>query len=410
MTEALTLKNALLPKSLLRTPEQVGGVPQGDSLHGDLLIGDGQRVNLLPPSQGAPQHLVMTPLTECHVHLDKCFTFSRLNYTGGDLAAAIQAQALDRATWTPQDIETRATRALDDLYAAGCRRLRTHVDWSYGAEATTPPVAWHVLTEIAEAQRDRIDIQIAPLVTIDDLADLDTAEVIARMAAQKSSVLGAFVLGQPDQAKGIENAFLMAQRHDLALDFHVDETLDATFGGLELIADMALKMRLDQPVLCGHACTLSTKPATDRARILDKLAQAGITLAVLPSTNLYLQGRTTDAPSARGLAPIHALQSAGVSVAIGTDNVEDAFYPLGRFDPRTSLELAFSAAHLDPPLGQYLPLITQNAERAMGHEPAWIDTSAARDLLVYDVPSVANFITSKTAPKPLTDLLKGARA
>ena len=407
MTEVLSFANALLPKSLLRDPDRLGGQSVGDCLNGDLTVRNGRIIGLSEPTQTHPPRLVMPPLAECHVHLDKCFTFSRLSYQGGDLSAAIEAQALDRAGWTAEDIRQRATRAVGDLLASGCRRLRTHVDWSYGPDAATPPLAWHVLAEVAEAFRGQAEIQLAPLVSIEDLADRATADAIARICAASSKVLGAFVLGQAEQAQGIENAFAVAKAHDLALDFHVDETLDPSFHGLELIADAALAFRLDRPVLCGHACNLATKPEADRGRIIDKLARAGITIAVLPTTNLYLQGRGD--PMGRGMAPVRALQAGGVPVVIGTDNVEDAFFPLGRFDPRAALELAVSVAHLDPPFGSNLPMITTSSEKAMGFSPSWIDQTDVKDLLVYDVASVANFITSNTTPAPLRDALKGAK-
>ena len=111
----------------------------------------------------------------------------------------------------------------------------------------------------------------------------------------------------------------------------------------------------------------------------------------------------------RGMAPVRALQAGGVPVVIGTDNVDDAFFPLGRFDPRAALELAVSVAHLDPPFGSNLPMITTSSEKAMGFSPSWIDQTDVKDLLVYDVASVANFITSNTTPAPLRDALKGAK-
>lgn len=410
MTEVQSIANVLIPRSLLKDWERIGGQLLGDCLFGDLMVQSGRIIGLTSPTAAEPCYLLMTPLTECHVHLDKCFTFSRLSYQGGDLSAAIEAQAFDRESWTPEDIRLRAIKAVDELLASGCRRLRTHVDWTYGTHATTPPMAWHVLTEVAADYRGKIDIQLAPLASIDDLANRQTAEALAQICASASNVLGAFVFGQAEQARGIENAFAVAQDHGLALDFHVDETLDPSFQGLELIADAALKYRIDQPILCSHACNLANKTDDDRARIIDKLARAGITLAVLPTTNLYLQGREPGKANDRGLAPIDALRAAGVPVVLGTDNVEDAFFPLGRFDPRAALERAVSAAHLDPPFEQYLPMITNTSEAALGYGPSWIDQSNVDDLLLYEAPSVAKFITSNAEPVPLSAKLKGAQS
>jgi cytosine deaminase len=408
MTERRTLENVRIPKSLLRDPKSFGGVEEGDCLVGALIVEGGKIRGLRTDfeTKTAPS-FVLPKLTECHAHLDKCRTFARLNYTGGDLEAAILAQAEDRDQWTQADVRRRASTALDDLVLAGCGTVRSHVDWTHGAAAQTAPLAWHVLNELAQDRKDEIALQCAPLVSIENLADVDTARTIAEFCVQSSGVLGAFVFGQEGLIHGIENAFSVAQTHGLALDFHVDEGLDPSLNGLEVIADAALAQGFEGPVLCGHACSLAAKPSDIVARIGDKLAKAGITVAILPPTNLYLQGRTAKGTGPRGLAPIKHLQRLGVEVVLGTDNVQDAFFPLGQFDPRRTLELAISAAHLDPPFSDHLTMITTAAESAIGLSPTWIDDAMATDLLVFDAQSTAEFLTSHKAPTSLETRLKG---
>jgi diadenosine tetraphosphatase ApaH/serine/threonine PP2A family protein phosphatase len=114
----------------------------------------------------------------------------------------------------------------------------------------------------------------------------------------------------------------------------VDEGLDPALDGLELIADVAADMRFEGPVLCGHACSLASRNDDDVARIADKLADRGIAVAALPATNLYLQGRNAGTPDRRGITRLHELAARGVKIVIGTDNVRDAFCPVGRHDPR----------------------------------------------------------------------------
>ncbi|NNM01705.1 MAG: cytosine deaminase, partial [Gammaproteobacteria bacterium] len=70
----------------------------------------------------------------------------------------------------------------------------------------------------------------------------------------------------------------------------------------------------------------------DRARVIDKLGRAGITVIALPRTNLYLQDRDSSFPLLRGIAPVKELLEAGVAVRFASDNVRDAFYPFGDAD------------------------------------------------------------------------------
>ncbi|MBE1284001.1 MAG: amidohydrolase family protein [Rhodobacteraceae bacterium] len=404
----LVLENVLVPRSLLRDASGFGGVPEQECLAGDLVICDGlvRGLEARADTTGA-QGIVMPLLSECHVHLDKCHTISRMGGVGGDLRAAIDAQRMDRALWTPEDLRQRAERGLGELIGAGCGTVRSHVDWSAEEEATTPPVAWHVLTELAQDYADRVQMQVAPLTNTTDLADPDRADAIGRIIAERNGVLGLFVLDQPDRQAGVAAAFRVADKYGLALDFHVDEGLAPGLDGLEIIADTALKTGFQGPILCGHACSLMNRTGDDLQRLLEKLARAGITVASLPSSNLYLQGRGDGAPDRRGLTRIRELQAAGVPVAVGTDNVRDAFCPLGRHDPRHSLALAALAAHLDPPFGDYLPMITTNAQTGLGLAPLFVDGAAIGDLLLFDATSTADLLAGGSAPRPLAAVVKG---
>ena len=351
--------------------------------------------------------MVLPRLTECHVHLDKCHSISRMDGVGGDLRAAIDAQAADRRGWTAADIRTRAERGLNELIAAGCGAVRSHVDWGTGDAPLGPSPAWPVLLELAQDYRDRVTLQVAPLTGVDDLCDAQAADDVGRQIARTGGVLGTFVLDQAGRHQGIRTAFAVAEKYGLALDFHVDEGLGEGLDGLEIIADTALETGFQGPVLCGHACSLMNLSGDRLARLADKLARAGIAVACLPTTNLYLQGRTDGTPDRRGLTRVRELRAAGVAVLAGTDNVRDAFCPLGRHDPLHALALTVLGAHLDPPYGACLPMITTNAQTALGLAPISVDGAAIGDLILFDAETMPDLLAGGLTPTPLATALQG---
>mgnify|MGYP000207761508 CR=1 FL=1 len=404
----LILPYVQVPRSMVREPGQFGGHQDQDCIRGDLVI-QGGIVRRMQAASGQAQagHVVMPKLTECHVHLDKCHTISRMGEVGGDLQAAIAAQSEDRETWTTDDIRERATRGLEELIRAGCGTVRSHVDWSHGKDATSPTPAWHVLSELAQDHQGKVDLQVAPLVGADDLALPGVADEIGRLIAKSGSVLGVFVLDQPNRQAGMLAAFRVAEKYGLALDFHVDEGLDPNLDGLGMIARTAIETGFQGPVLCGHACSLMNLQGDPLKTLVETLVSSGLTIASLPTSNLYLQGRTSGTPDRRGLTRIRELRSAGVPVVIGTDNVRDAFCPLGRHDPRHTLALAALAAHLDPPFGDYFPMITTSAESALGLAPTFVDGAAIGDLLLFDATSTSDLLAGADAPQSLSDALIG---
>ncbi|MEL6808121.1 MAG: amidohydrolase family protein, partial [Pseudomonadota bacterium] len=130
-----------------------------------------------------------------------------------------------------------------------------------------------------------------------------------------------------------------------------------------------------------------------------------ITICSLPITNLYLQGRTDGTPDRRGITRLRELRDAGVKVVVGSDNVGDAFCPLGAHDPRAALALACVTAHLDPPLGDWLSMITTDAATALGHTPLTVDGAHLSDLLTCDAAHTATLISGRTALHPATETL-----
>ena len=303
----------------------------------------GGRIRALRPSTVAGDGLVLPMLTDIHVHLDKTFTAARMPERALSLHHAIEMMAADAQTWDEADLRARAGRALERAYAHGTARMRTHLDW----EGAAPPPAWPVLRELAQDWRGRVDLELAALTPLDcfDVA----GESIAREVAAQGGVLGAFVYRNDNIPAKLAQVFDLAERHGLALDFHVDEGLEPEAQGFDAIIAETARRGLSGRVLCGHACALSIRPADDVARLLDRAASAGIGLVVLPTCNAWLQdgapGRT---PRLRGLAPLHEARAAGVPVMIGSDNVRDGFYPFGDYDLFEAFRTAVPAAHLDP--------------------------------------------------------------
>jgi len=390
------IPNLRIPRSVLQNPD-FGGDRDGDCQRGTLILRHDKVSALIAEAPTGPAHMVLPKLTEAHCHLDKCHSIHRLGDVGGDLMHAIAAQAQDKAQWTEDDLASRASQGLAESVAAGCGTLRSHIDWGDTAD---PPLAWHVLPAMSQ---DAIECQWAALTGIDQLADPEFARTVAEhIARTPGGVLGSFVLHHPADLmkQGLANTFAEADRLGLALDFHVDESLE-DLDGVEAIADTALEMGHQGPILCGHAVALMNKSADDFARIAEKLAHARITVCALPTTNLYLQGRRDGTPDRRGLTRLRELSDHGVPVIVGSDNVADAFCPLGQHDPMAALHLACLAAHLDPPLARLLPMVTLDAHRALGLSPITVDTADVENLLISDAPTTSALIAGQGNLVPL---------
>ncbi len=389
------IRDVLLPVSLLRAPEKFGGTRERDCLRGDLIVEGGRAVGLATAHPSKSPAMLIPALVEAHCHLDKCHSINRIEVVGGDLSTALETQRRDKANWTTADLRRRMARGVSELSQAGCNAVRSHIDWG---ETASPPTAWPVLLELIQDQQ-QLKLQGAALTSVAQIADRQVCFDIAKNIAPSSGALGCFILHHdlPDIMRGLANAFAAADQFGLSLDFHVDEGL-GDYNGLEIICDMALKTGFQGPVLCGHAVSLMERTGDGLKRILDKLASSGIAVCALPTTNLYLQGRNGGTPDRRGLTRLRELQQADVPIIVASDNVADAFCPMGQHDPRAALHLAALAGHLDPPMGDWLPAITSNPARAMGLEALYMDNARLEDLRQCDVSQTADLVSGR---KPL---------
>lgn len=352
----------------------------------------GGKIAAIDPSPGLATQTILALLVEPHSHLDKAFTIARCRPAAPGLFGAIEAMAEDKAIWTAKDLRNRIEAGMQEAWQAGCRAIRSHLDWNDPAM----PLAWDIASEVAQDWATRLPLIRASLSPIDLLGDPDHGPQIAARVARDGQVLGAFIYRHPDLETRIPFVFDLAEKHDLLLDFHVDEGLEPEATGLDLIIAEATKRRTGSRVLCGHACSLSIRP--DAPRVIDAMAKAGVALTVMPTTNLYLQDMTPGrSPRLRGLAPAQELRAAGVPVLLGTDNVRDPFYPLGLHDPLESLRLATLAAHLDP--DDWADTITTTPARALGLAPQCLAVGAPADFLLLPAPDVMAALARPGVPR-----------
>lgn len=351
-------------RSVVNAKMLMGVTIAGISGHYDIGI-DGGRIASLTPSQTKNGGFMTSLLADVHVHLDKTFTIERIAQRGSAkvecLFDAIDLMNVDRESWSADDIRVRATRGLEAAFAQGVGAMRTHVDW------TTPdvPTAWPVLNELRQEWKDRIDLELAALIHGDIV--LDSGAAIAQRVAKDGGVLGAFFYRNADLEAKIEEMFRLAVQHDLKLDFHVDEGLESEADGFSLIVAATKRHEMSGRVLCGHACSLSLRSPQELSGILDAAADAGTALVSLPTSNLYLQDRLGGkSPRQRGVAPLKEARRVGMDAMLGSDNVRDAFYPYGDYDPLSVLRLAAPVCHLEP--DEWLDSITTLPARFIGSD------------------------------------------
>ena len=368
----------------------------------EIAIGmDGRIAHLGPRAEGPAtakvidlkDKLVSPGLIDVHQHLDKTRTLRAISNPSGTLAGAVSAFNDYAAKISPEDLHRRADRTVEACLARGTVAIRTH--------ANVDPVlqvrAVEMLVQLRERWRPRVRIQVVAFVTAGATRMGATAQGWLDDAIQAGAdVIGGTPAISDDPAGFLDMLFDAAERHDLPIDLHLDEHLDASRQSFDAVIERTKAHKMSGRVAIGHCSALSAMKPDDARRVIAGFAQAGISVITLPTANLFLQGREAEMLPPRGLTRVKELLEAGVRVAAGTDNIQDPFVPVGTGDMLEIARWTLLAGHLGTSeLGRAFAMVTQAPADIMGFGKDYgIHEGARADLIISDAEDAEDLVAS----------------
>jgi cytosine/creatinine deaminase len=149
------------------------------------------------------------------------------------------------------------------------------------------------------------------------------------------------------------------------VDFHIDFDLDPRHTNLPAVIAITHRLGWQGRVSVGHVTNLSAMSEGEVLAIADQLASAGIALAVLPATDLFLNGRAYDRLVPRGVAPAHLLAAQGVVTSIASNNILNPFTPYGDASLIRMANLYANVAQLsrDADLSLVFEMVTSSGQK-----------------------------------------------
>jgi cytosine deaminase len=262
---------------------------------------------------------------DTHIHLDKVCILDRCRICEGTLAEAVRETAKAKLAFDEDDVYTRAARIVERAITHGTVRMRTFVE-------VDPRAGFRSFMAIKRLREDYafgVDIEICAFAQDGLTNEPETWGMLDAALYNGADLIGGCPYTDPDPEGHIEQVFELARKHDVAIDFHLDFSLDPDNTDLPAVIAATNKYGWRGRVAIGHVTNLSALPPADVAAIAEELAAAGIALTVLPSTDLFLNGRGHERLVPRGLAPAHVMAEHGVTTSIATNNVQNPFTPYG---------------------------------------------------------------------------------
>jgi cytosine deaminase len=269
--------------------------------------------------------LVTPGFIETHIHLDKSRILGRCKAEKGDLEEAIGEVARQKKLFTAEDVYARAKITLEKAILNGTTHMRTQLEVDpgiglRGLEGVRP---------LIEEYKWAIDLEICIFPQEGLLNNPGTDELMLQALESGGSVVGAAPYTDSSPHGQIDRIFEIAREFDIDIDMHLDFAPTPDDLDLLYVCELAERFKWGGRVAIGHVTKLSTAPPDLLAKCAKRMADAGVALTVLPSTDLYLMGRHMTHGVMRGVAEAHKLLHHGVNCTLSTNNVLNPFTPFG---------------------------------------------------------------------------------
>jgi cytosine deaminase len=368
-----------------------------DGLYVGVGVGDGD-VHVEPGlALDAEGGLVTPSFVNGHMHLDKVYTLPMAGdgalaaYTSGEMGAAMRSivrdanavkKAYDR-TWIVPNVR----RALDLAVVNGVLHVQAFVD----ADTTAGLEGMAAVLEVREEYRDLVDLQVVAFPQDGLLRDPGAAELCEEAVRLGADVVGGIPwieLTDRDAAEHVRWACRVAAANGTRVAMLVDDAGDPSLRTTAMLAEAMIEHGLQGRGVACHARALATYPTPSVVRLVELARAAGLGFVSDPHTGpLHL--------------PVREFLDEDLAVALGQDDIEDAYYPFGRHN---MLEVAFLAAHLlgflsGPDQLRLVDLVTTRAARVLGLDEHTIAVGRRADLCVHRAERVVDLLREHAKPR-----------
>ncbi len=340
--------------------------------------------------------LLIPGLVETHLHLDKTCILDRCPAAEGSVAEAVRLTSAAKRGFTPEDVHARGRRTLERCIAWGTTRIRTHVE-------VDPGIGLRGFEGVQQLARDyawAVDMELCVFPQEGLLSNPGTDELLQEGLRRGARVIGAAPYCDTDPRGQIDRVFALAREWDVDVDMHLDmgDTPDGM--QVEYVCRKTEELGWGGRVAVGHVTQMSLVPPARFASLAATLARAGVAVTVLPSTDLFLMGRTHDHAIPRGVVTAEPLRAAGVVCSVATNNVLNPFTPYGDANLLRMANLYANVCHVARPadLLACLGMVTADAARLMRVDGYGIRAGAPADLVLLDAGTGAAAVAELAQP------------
>ncbi len=394
----LVIRNAKLAR--------VDGPTLDIGVRGGVIVAIEPRLAAEGPEHDAAGKLVSPGLIESHFHLDKAMTIDRVPYQPNRMARDhMQRTASVKHTFTCEDIYERSAKTIEQCVLHGVMHMRTQVE----VDPNVGLLGFEAIEQLRKDYAWAIDIQPCVFLQEGWTGVTGADENLVSCVKRGAPVIGGGIRYDKDGPGQIRRVFELAKEYDIDVDFHLDGGHEVDQLDYPLVCEITDRIGWQGRVAFGHGSKFSCMPVKEQMAVGRRLVQSGVSLAVLPATDLFNSGRHLEHSVIRGVTDANTLIEAGANCTIATNNVLNAFTPYGDCSLTRTANLYATVVQRYGPqdLGVCFDMISTRAAKLMRLTDYGIEVGKAADLVVWGEETPGDVIAK--CALPLAGFKRGRR-
>ncbi len=342
-------------------------------------------------------HLACPGLIESHIHLDKSRIIDRCAPQERKELSPVKGVTPLKKGMSVEDVRTRAERTLEECIKHGTTRMRTQVEVDPGIGMR----GFEGVQSLIADYKWAIDIEICVFPQEGLISYPGTDELLIEGLKRGARVIGGAPRYDSDEAGQIRRIFELAREFDVDIDMHLDVGPTPDAMNIHLVRELTDKYRRGGRVVVGHMAKLSLLPPDEVAALAQNLAQSGIAVTVLPTTDLFLMGRNRDHAVVRGVADANLLVSHGVDCSLSSNNILNPATPYGDCSLIRMANLYANVLQVDRPqqLRECFSMLTDMSARLLNLKDYGFAVGNPADVVIVGAQDPAQAIAEISQPR-----------
>ena len=368
----------------------------------DIAIADGVIAAIEPAlaADGAALDLagcmVSPGLVETHIHLDKSRILDRSSPSPNRGTDHMKRVAAVKPGFTVEDVYNRAKASLETCISHGCTHMRTHVE----LDPNVGMKSFDALEQLAKDYAWAIDLELCVFLQEGWTGVPEGDANLVSGLERGAPAIGGAPSYDTDSAAQIDRIFELAKEYDVDVDIHLDVGPTAENLSIYQVCKLTDRIGWGGRVAIGHGSKYAAMPPAELRDLGKLLADSGVTVTVLPATDLFTVGRHQDHSVMRGVADANALIMAGANCCLSTNNILNPFTPFGDGSLMRIANMYANVAQRGTAeeLAEGFAMVSSRPARLVGRDDYGVAVGKRADLVVWDAASTVDTVATNAVP------------